>query len=356
MANVVVILSLIVLMSTECYAQQKIKKWRITPLPVVYYSPETRLGFGALVSANVNLGDSSTITSYLQSSFIYTLNKQYEWNNIGRIYTAGNKHILQYRVYYTYFPEYYYGYQTQQPDIYEDLIDYDRIWIELRKFWRLDRHYYGGVMLRFNRLYNIVHSNEGAFAEDSPPGFNGYSVAGIAPAFTSDKRDNQVYPRTGHFVEIYWMAYPGAVSDFVFGNFRIDWRVYKPLNLINDDVLAFQFVGNLNEGTVPFRDMADIGGPNITRGYYRGYFRYKNLYAFQTEYRFMLHKYVGLAVWVGAATVAEKWYQPFEFSVKPNAGIGLRLRINQKDKLNLRADYGFGRNQSGLYFDAAEAY
>ena len=94
----------------------------------------------------------------------------------------------------------------------------------------------------------------------------------------------------------------------------------------------------------------------ITRGYYRGYYRYKNLYAFQTEYRFMVHKYIGFAAWVGVAAVAEKWYQPFEFSLKPNAGIGLRLRINQKDKLNLRADYGFGKNQSGLYFDAAEAF
>ena len=88
------------------HSQRKEKRWRITPLPVVYYSPETRLGFGALASASVNLGDSTALTSYLQSSFIYTLNKQYEWSNIGRIYTRGNKDIIQYRLYYTYFPEY----------------------------------------------------------------------------------------------------------------------------------------------------------------------------------------------------------------------------------------------------------
>lgn len=356
MKTVTLLIGLLAVTWSQGYSQRKEKKWRITPLPVVYYSPETRLGFGALVSASVNLGDSSTMTSYLQSSFIYTLNKQYEFNNIGRIYTRGNRHIIQYRLYYTYFPEYYYGYQTQDPEAYEDLIDYDRIWIELRNFWRIKGHYYAGAMLRYNRLYNIVHATEGPFAVDAPPGYEGYSVTGIAPAFTSDRRDNQVYPRTGHFLEVYWMAYPGAVNDFVFGNFRIDWRVYKPLNLLSDDVLAFQFVGNLNEGSVPFRDMADIGGANITRGYYRGYYRYKNLYALQTEYRFMVHKYVGFVVWIGAATIAEKWYEPFAFSVKPNAGLGLRLRINQKDKLNLRADFGFGRNQSGLYFDAAEAF
>jgi hypothetical protein len=63
-----------------------------------------------------------------------------------------------------------------------------------------------------------------------------------------------------------------------------------------------------------------------------------------------------MVAWVGGCTVSEKWSEPFAHSIKPNAGAGLRIRINQKDKLNLRADYGFGRNQSGLYFDAAEAF
>jgi hypothetical protein len=332
------------------------KKWRISPLPVVYYSPETRLGFGALISANANLGDSTTSVSYLQSSLIYTINKQYEINNIGRIYTNRNRHIIQYRLYYTFFPEYYYGYETETPEIYEELIDYRRLWVELRKYWKIRKHYYAGVFGRVNHLYNVNYPTNGSFETTAPPGINGYTIFGIAPTIASDKRDNQVYPRTGHFFEVYWMAHPNSLSDFNFGNLRIDWRVYKPLRLLNDDVLAFQLLFNLNEGTVPFRDMADIGGSVITRGYYRGYYRYKNMYALQTEYRFMIQKYIGLAVWVGAASVAEEWNDPFEFSIKPNAGLGLRLRINQKDKLNLRADYGFGRNQSGLYFDAAEAF
>jgi hypothetical protein len=341
-------------LSADC--QEKQRKWRIRPLPVVYYSPETRLGFGILGTANANLGDSSTMTSYLQSSVIYTLNQQYEISNIGRLYTNQNKHIVQYRFYYTYFPEYYYGYETSSPEDFEELIDYRRLWIELRKYWKIRRHYYGGLFTRFNSVYDVNYRFEGGLSDSGVPGNNGYHILGLAPSFSSDKRDSQVYPRSGHFVEVYWMAYPGISSNFVFGNFRTDWRIYRPLNKLRDDVLTFQLVVNLNEGTVPFRDMADIGGPVITRGYYRGYYRFKNLYALQAEYRFMVHKYVGFAAWVGGAFVSEVWTQPFEHSFKPNAGIGLRLRINQKDKLNLRADYGFGTNQSGLYFDASEAF
>ena len=80
------------------------------------------------------------------------------------------------------------------------------------------------------------------------------------------------------------------------------------------------------------------------------------MYAWQTEYRFMAHRYVGFVGWVGLATLSEEWYKPFRHSVKPSVGVGLRVRINQTDKLNVRADYGFGNEQQGLYLDAAEAF
>jgi hypothetical protein len=330
------------------------KRWRLSPLPVVYYSPETKFGFGVLLGANTNFGtDSLTTGSYLQTSFIYTLNKQYEWSNIGRLYSERNKRIFDYRLYYAFFPEYYYGYQTEQPEMYKQSIEFNRIWIELKHLWQVASNTYFGAYARFNRIYNLnIQDSETNF----PPGSEGYHVAGISPLFLIDSRDSQVYPRRGTYFEVQWVAHPAFMSDFVYGNVRLDLRFYKKADLLKDDVIATQFFLNLNEGSVPFRDMADVGGSSTMRGYYRGYYRYKNLYAWQTEYRFMVHKYFGFAVWAGLATLSEKWNTPFSHSVKPNAGIGLRLRINQADKLNLRADYGFGKLQQGLYLDASEAY
>src|SRR5689334_10069382 len=110
----ILLTSLLSVITLSAFAQdsaEHVKKWRFSPLPVVYYSPETRLGFGALVSATVNLGgnDPLTTTSYFQSSFIYTLNKQFEFSNTGRIYSPSNRRITQYRIYYAYFPEFFYG-------------------------------------------------------------------------------------------------------------------------------------------------------------------------------------------------------------------------------------------------------
>ena len=65
------------------------KRLRITPLPVVYYSPETRLGFGALVAASfetIKASDSITKSSYAQTYFLYTINKQYDWGTSTRVY------------------------------------------------------------------------------------------------------------------------------------------------------------------------------------------------------------------------------------------------------------------------------
>jgi hypothetical protein len=351
--------ALVLLFCMQASGQQTAQpehRWRFSPLPVVYYSPETRLGFGVLLSANANFGDSLTTTSYFQSSFIYTLNKQYEWANTGRIYTKGNRHIIQYRIYHAYFPEYFYGYQTTQPENFKELIDYKRIWLELRKLWQVRKNFYAGIYGRLNHIYQVHSPENGSFEFVNPPGGSGYTITGLAPVFNYDSRDSQVYSRHGYYIELLWLKYGTHLSDFNFGNFRLDARAFKPVNLLHDDVLAFQLFVNLNNSTVPYKDMADIGGSYTMRGYYTGYYRYRNLYAFQCEYRFMINKYVGMVGWVGAATVSEIWNEPFIHSLKPNAGLGLRIRINQKDKLNLRADYGFGHHQQGLYFDAAEAF
>jgi outer membrane protein assembly factor BamA len=351
-----VLLLLIAVQSAFAQATRK-SGWRFSPLPVVYYSPETKFGFGVLLGANKTFGsDSLTTGSYFQSSFIYTLNKQYEWSNLGRIYSPGNKRIFDYKLYYAFFPEFYYGYQIETPEQYEWSIEFNRIWIELKQMWRIKPGVYVGGYGRVNRIYNLTMPDDEDPVTLLPPGGQGYHVAGVSPIFLIDSRDSQVYPRKGTYFEFQWVAHPSFLSDHVYGNVRIDFRFYKKIDLLKDDALATQLFLNLNEGNVPFRDMADIGGSNTMRGYYRGYYRYKNLYAWQTEYRFMVHKYFGFAVWAGLSTLSDKWNEPFKFSVKPNAGLGLRLRINQIDKLNVRADYGFGKSQQGLYLDAAEAF
>ena len=346
------------------YAQQdsiQMKHFRFTPLPVIYYSPETRLGFGALLAANFETSkalDTTTKKSYAQTYFLYTINKQYDWGTMMRMYTPGNKYIVYGKFNYTFFPEYYYGIETEDPESKKDTIQYNRIGADVRLYKLLAKHFFAGIAGRYNRITNI-DGGQGHFIEDKPPGYNDYWVLGVAPAFTIETRDNYVYPRKGFYLEaLYYIYPPWSRKTYRFQSFKLDIRQYYPVNLFSTiDVVAFQFLANVNTGHVPFKDMADIGGSYTMRGYYTGFYRYNNLYAFQAEFRTQLWWRLGLALWAGGALTPEKWYTFFDHTIKPNAGIGLRIMMNRKDRLNVRVDQGFGKKgQSGFYLDIAEAY
>lgn len=344
------------LLQTDAHCQQD-KKLRLSPLPVIYYSPETTLGFGALLAANFHASrDTLNTGSYLRSFFIATLKRQFSWGNTGRIYARQNRSIFQYRFYYAFFPELFYGYQTEFPMQYEDAIEYNRLWLELLKYWQVREHLYAGMYVRFNRIYNIHSDESGSLSTTRPPGREGYHVTGFAPAVCFDSRDSQVYPTNGFYLDVLWIAHPGFIGDYTFGTFKLDVRTYMPLARLRDGVLAFQFFMNLNAGTVPFKDMTELGGADLMRGYYRGYYRYRNYYAFQTEFRMMISERFGFGTWVGAALNSDEWSEPFQHPIRPNAGLGLRYRINRQDKLNVRGDFGAGRHQSGFYLDISEAF
>jgi len=356
----------LVLTSLSVYAQtdstKSAKRLRLTPLPVIYYSPETRLGFGALVAANFEtskIPDSITKSSYAQTYFLYTINKQYEFGASTRIYAPTNKFIFHGKFNYTYFPEYYYGIETEDPESKKDTIEYNRIAADLRFYWKVNRNFYAGFATRFADISNINGQPGGHFSEDKPPGYEGYWLQGFAPALTIETRDNYVYPRKGFYLEALYYLYPSwNGKSYGFGSFKLDSRKYFPITWISDiDALAFQFLAHVNSGDVPFKDMADIGGSNTMRGYYTGFYRYNNLYAFQAEYRTRIWWRLGLTAWVGAALTPEKWYTFLDHPVKPNAGVGLRIMMNKKDLLNVRVDQGFGnKGQSGFYLDIAEAF
>ncbi len=337
-----------------------LKKVRVTPLPVITYSPETKLGFGGLVAASFNLSiDSLTTASYAQSFFLYTTNKQYNFDNSFRIYNPLNKVIYQGRFSYIYFPELYFGIETESPKHKKDLIEYNRLSGELKVYRRIQKHTYIAFATRYTKIYNVYSEPGGSFSADKPLGHDGHQILGFAPVLAYENRDGQIYPSRGYYAEVQIMAFPNWLNkSFRYLNVRVDARKYCPVKWLSErDVVALQVFAFVNSGEVPWKSMAEIGGSSLMRGYYTGYYRYNNLYAFQAEYRTALWKFIGINFWLGAAMTPEHWYSIGDSGVKPNGGIGLRFMINDKDKLNLRADYGFGKQQQrGFYLDIAEAY
>jgi hypothetical protein len=114
-------------------------------------------------------------------------------------------------------------------------------------------------------------------------------------------------------------------------------------------ILALQMFGNFVSGNAPFKELAELGGARIMRGYYRGRFRDNYLSAFQAEYRMPIYRKMVMVFFGGLGKV----YNPDEVNFNGlhySYGTGMRLSINKREKLNLRLDYAFGEPNHPGYF------
>jgi len=112
-------------------------------------------------------------------------------------------------------------------------------------------------------------------------------------------------------------------------------------------------------GDPPFQSLSllgDSGKQNLMRGYYRGRYRDKNIIVFQTEYRIPLWWRFGAVAFIGVGNVASAFDMFKIKTVKYSYGAGLRFQLDDKEKINLRIDIGFGKETSGFYFTIGEAF
>ena len=104
----------------------------------------------------------------------------------------------------------------------------------------------------------------------------------------------------------------------------------------------------------PFNQLSQLGGLKRMRGYLKGRFRDDHFLTFQSEYRFPIFRRIKGAVFgsVGSVGSQEDGFQKAFFSY----GLGIRIGISKIEKINLRLDYGFGKNTSGFYLTFGEAF
>jgi len=333
-----------------------LKKHKVGVLPSAFYTPETRLGFGSLVYTYLKIGnDSLTKKSNTQSYLSYTINKQFAFENDYQIWLAKNKYYFTGSFDYSRFPQYYYGIgnSTKQSD--KIMFRYDLLKIQTKSLIKIAGIIYGGVSFQYQNVFNqdIELMSNSMCAEIY--GSKGFVSKGIGPIIIVDKRDNPLNPAKGFYVEASYLDYKNLlVNKHMFSSLLIDLRKFNTLfgKLISNS----SFFLNTNDGMVPYRLMAEIGGARFLRGYYRGRFRDNNMFALQQEFRMPVYKMFGLAVFGGIGNVASKPKLLLSNEIHYDFGIGLRIRVNKKENANLRIDYGITKDSQGLYVVFAEAF
>ena len=93
------------------------------------------------------------------------------------------------------------------------------------------------------------------------------------------------------------------------------------------------------------------------RGYFEGRYRDLTFMMLQMEYRQYFWWRLGYVVFGGVGDVADDLLNYTFKDLKYSYGLGLRFLFNQKEKVNIRIDLGFGQDgNSGLYFGVEESF
>ncbi len=327
-------------------------------LPVVFYLPETSLGFGAagVVSFRFKNQTPTGRPSQVQVAASYTLQNQVLIYFPYRLFW-NNDRFLSYGElgYYKYTYNYYgIGPTTEMGD--EEM--YDVIYPRIRSslLYEFFPSTYIGVRYWYDDFDITSVAQNGLLDTLSTLGREGGAAGGLGAVLNYDSRNSQFYPSTGWFVEGVVLPHAKAFgSQFDFLKISIDATKY--LNINKEHILAINSYAESNIGQVPFYQLAFAGGNKRLRGYYEGRYRDHNAIILQMEYRWMFYKRFGFTAFYGAGNVAS---QPEEFSLshtRHTFGGGLRFRLSQREKLNIRLDYGFSADgESNLYFTFGEAF
>jgi outer membrane protein assembly factor BamA len=326
-------------------------------LPIVFYTPETRIAGGALLNYYFR-EESTKPNSRLSSivpSVIYTQNDQVMGDLLCNLYLFDNMYHWNGYFGYARFPGKFYGIGNDSRK--EDEEGYTSRSVNLRV--NFQRRVYTGlsVGLRFEleQLSVLDRAIDGRLASGIIAGSRGGRASGLGVAAEWDTRDNPFAPSMGEYYQVSVVRFGGFMAgDYAYTRADIDLRSY----CVSDhaDVFAVQTLASLSSGTPPFSMLPKLGGQSILRGFYEGRFRDRNLIALQAEYRVPLWWRFNVAGFAECGEVAADMDRFSLAGLKYSYGAGLRYAINPEERLFIRMDFGMSSESSGLYITIGEAF
>lgn len=182
-----------------------------------------------------------------------------------------------------------------------------------------------------------------------------YFFTGLGASISYDTRDFILNPKQGIYFMVKEVYYPNFASShdknlfsttMIFDYYQKVWK---------GSVFALDLYGLFNSNNVPWTLREELGsGTTRMRGYYAGRYMDNNQIAAQLELRQHIYSRIGFVTWVGGGTVFPSFDTLKGKNILPNYGLGLRLEF--KHNVNIRIDYGFGKDTAGFIFQFAEAF
>lgn len=326
------------------------KKFDFSMIGGPHYSNDVKLGLG-IVAAGLYRLDRSDLSIPPSNVSLYgdiTTSGYYLMGLRGNTLLSGARYRIDYNNFFYSFPGYFWG------------IGYDNATYAPRSTYKR-LQFDSKIDFMFRVAGNLYTGVSGSFSFVSGQDFTDisylqgqntfYRNAGAGIFLCYDSRDFIPNPWKGVYFVIEQRVFPNeggrtfTRTEFVGSTYLMLWT---------GGVLAYELHGVFNSRKTPWTNLAMMGGSYRMRGYYEGRYRDRNLVETQLELRQRIYRRSGIAVWVGAGNIFSDFTRFNPVHTLPNYGIGYRWEF--KKRVNVRFDYGIGKNESGFIFNINEAF
>lgn len=332
-------------------------KFKLRALPIAFYSPDTKIGFGGAGIATFNFKNDSLYAkkSSVTFGFAYTQLNQVLTYLPYELFLDNSNYWLYGEVgFYKYVFNYFKIGYDKHPDYIEK---YDATFprVRINALRKVYPNLYAGIKYNFDSFNISGYDSEGVLKDGNVTGYNGGTVSGIGTVVNYDTRDLIFFPSKGFLVKANWyFENQNTGSDFEYNKLELD--VSKYFTLFKTHTLAVNTTLINSSGDIPFHQMAVLGGTKRLRGYFEGKYRDKDLLIARAEYRFPIYKRFSGVAFGGIGEVAPNFASFNTANIRHNIGAGIRFALDPVNKINIRLDYGFGQMSSGFYLTVGEAF
>lgn len=344
------------------------KAFNLLPLPLVYYTPETRLAYGVAATSTFRFrrdiaalradSGASVRPSQVTLGFAYTQNKQVLFYLPFRIFYDQDKYFFNGEAGYFKYSFFFFG--VGQKEVPSELYAVNFPRIRVNAFRRVASaipkgKLYAGVRYQYEDYQVTSVEPDGMLSTGAVPGGLGSKLAGAGLGLFFDSRNQLFFPTHGVVADVAYLNQNQLLGGNVrFDRYTADVSSYHSLS--KHATLAVNYFVSFTSGISPFNAMSLLGGTKRMRGYYEGRFRDQNAAMLQSEVRFDIYKRLGGVVFGSLGILGDNASLLRPDDPKTAYGAGLRFTLNRVDHLNIRVDYGFGKQSSGFYLTIGEAF
>jgi len=332
------------------------KRYKISAFPVLFYTPETRFGFGAagICTFNFKKDSINAQRSSFNLGFAYTQNNQVLFYLPYFLFFKNRTYQLYGELGYNKYTYNFYGVGNTNPKDYVEKygVEFPRLRITALK--KITKNFYAGPRYAFDNFTLFNLDTTGQLIKNDISGSKGGVVSGVGAVGVYDNRDNIFYPSRGFYGEL--VVYrDDKITGSTFNYTRIALDATKYFSY-KKNILALNLYSIYSDSDLPFFQMGNLGGIKKMRGFYEGRYRDNNLLVFQAEYRRHLFWLLGFTLFVDAGQVAKRYDAFNDKNWRYTYGGGLRLTLDKAQKINLRVDVGVGDKMILPYFTIGEAF